>query len=228
MIDDKNSQFGINSLKNIGKSRIGFLAGNCGDAILALSSPHAVKVFLEVPNLAPEIFSGGKKRYQKYLQGLLEKYGFDSKLTAGPGAGFLTVSTESDEMVCVGAVRHISNIIGYIVGAVRHISNIIGYVAAISPVLGKGTIPLSDGLPLVISQVESRINHLLQPGSPTSLEIWCRKSLDELSDIGVRGVCVKPEQPEHLVVSLALSDEEIVLCDVVRCRGFPYRKFGRR
>lgn len=200
MIDDKNSQNGINSLKNIGKSSLGTLALNCGDAILALSSPHAVKVFLEVPNLAPETFTAGKKRYQKYLQGLMEKFGFDSKSIAGPGTGFLTISTESDEIVCIGAIRHISNTIGYI--------------AAISPALGKGTIPLSDALPLVISQAESRINNLLKPGSPASLEIWCRKSIDELGDIGVNGICVSPEKPEHVIVSLAVSKKETVVCDV--------------
>jgi hypothetical protein len=200
MIDDKSSQNGINSLKNIGKSGIGNLAQYSGKATLALSSPHAVKVFLEIPNLEPEAFTAGKKRYQKYLQGLMEKYGFDSKSIARPGSGFLTISTESDEIVCIGAIRHISNTIGYI--------------AAISPALGKGTIPLSDALPLVISQVESRINHLLKPGSSTSLEIWCRKSIDELGDIGVNGICVSPEKPEHVIVSLAVSEKETVVCDV--------------
>lgn len=198
MTDEKNSQYGIKSLKNIGRSHIGNLARKCGESVIALSAPDAVSVYLEIPGLVPETYSGGKKRYLKFLRGQLDKYGFDNKSMAG--SGLLTVTTESDEIVCIGAVRQINNVVGH--------------VAAISPVLGVGTIPLSDSLPLVISQAESRINQLTKPGSPTSLEIWCRKSLDELSEVGVRAICVSPEQPEHLVVSLAYSGEEAVVCDV--------------
>jgi len=207
MTDEKNSQYGIKSLKNIAKSHIGNLARKCGEAVIALSAPNAVSMYLEVPGLAAETYSGGKKRYLKFLRGQLDKYGFDNKSMAG--SGLLTVTTESEEIVCIGAVRQINNVVGY--------------AAAISPALGVGTIPLSDSLPLVISQAESRINQLTKPGSPTSLEIWCRKSLDELSEAGVRAICVKPERPEHLVVSVAYSGEEAVVCDV---EDFPLDNSG--
>jgi hypothetical protein len=200
MNDDRNSQYSIRHLANIGKSRIGILAETCGKALKAISNPAAIKVSIKIPGLSPEIYADGNKRYQNYLLGFLKKYGFEDDPAKIKDSGFLVISTDTEEIVCIGTVRHINNVIGF--------------AAAISRLPETGAASLSDGLSLVLSQVESRINAVMMPGSPSSLEILGRKLLDALTKFGVCAVCIKPAIPEHLVVSMARADKGISLFEI--------------
>ncbi|UCE65541.1 MAG: hypothetical protein JSU85_11815 [Candidatus Zixiibacteriota bacterium] len=207
MKENKNIQQIINDLNGLGKSRIGSLAETCGEAIKALSNPAALKVYLQIPGLKPESYDDGKRRYREYLSGFLKKLGFESKSDGIKGAGFITVFTETDEIVCVGVIRHLGNALGY--------------AAAVATLPESGPVTLPDGMSLVISQIEARINALLTPGSPSSIEIFARRLLDTLSAIGVCAICVKPETPAHIVVSIAGTDKETSLCEA---EEFPYEE----
>jgi len=200
MIDDKNSQYPIKHLNDIGKSRIGSLAETCGKTIKAVSNPVALKVLLKLPGLSKETCVEGSKRYQNYISEFLKKHGFESDSGEIKASGFMTISTDTDEIVCMGAVRHINNVLGY--------------AAAVTRMPESGMVPLTDGLSLVISQLESRINTILTPGSPSSLEIFGRRLLDELAKIGVCAVCIKPAAPAHIVISIARTDRETSVCEV--------------
>ncbi|UCC78751.1 MAG: hypothetical protein JSW64_10770 [Candidatus Zixiibacteriota bacterium] len=200
MNEDKNIQQIIDNLNSLGKSRIGYLAAGCGMAVKALSNPLSIMVKMRIPGLALESYIDGNKRYREYLSGFIKTLGFEGESDEIRGSGFITVSTETEEIVCVGAIRHLGNILGY--------------AAAVAPFPESGAVSLADGMGLVISQIEARINAILRPGSPSSLEIFARRLLDGLSEIGVCAVCVKPEKPAHIVISVAQLDKEISACEV--------------
>ncbi len=210
MNENKNIQQIIDDLNSLGKGRIGNLAVTCGKAIKELSNPAALNAYLHIPGLTPESYIDGNKRYREYLSGFLKKLGFENKSDGIRGTGFITVFTETDEIICIGAIRYLGNVLGY--------------AAAVVSLPETGAVPLSDGMSLVISQIEARINTILAPARPSSLEILAGRLLDGLSKIGVCAICVKPETPAHIVISIARTDKETSVCEV---EELPYEELDQ-
>lgn len=200
MTNNKESQYSIKLLNDIAFATIGALAEASGEVILKLCHPAAVKSVISFPGLQPEEYSAGKKRYQDFLAGFLKNHGFEDHSGTIKGTEFITVITETEEVVCAGAIKHINNVIGFI--------------GAVSPLPETGVIPLANCMSLSIPLIESRISAILRPGSPSSLELLGRRLLEDLSVAGVEAVCVNPPVPEHIIISIARMDEKTALCDI--------------
>jgi hypothetical protein len=200
MNDDKNSQFFIGILKIISTAGIGNLTEACVKALLRISSPAAVHMALKFPGLSTQISIEGAKRYRDFLGEFLKRHGFESAAGVIKGSGFITVITETEEIVCIGTIRHFNNVLGFI--------------GAVSPLPESGAVPLADGMSLAIPQIESRINAILRPGSPSSLELLGRRLIEDLSGIGVNAICIRPPSPAHIIISIARKEDKISACDV--------------
>jgi hypothetical protein len=200
MTDNIDYQYLIKNLVDLEKAGIGELAKACADAVSRISHPEAYEVSINVPGMPREIFVGGITRYRKYLSEILKNQGFTNDFEDTQSKGFITISTKTDETICIGAIRHLGNRIGY--------------AAAIAKDQKRDSIPLDDALRLVISQVEARIHNLLAPGSRVSLEIFARNILESQAENGVSAVCVRPESPVQLIISIAKSGEDLKFCEV--------------
>jgi hypothetical protein len=207
MIDESSLQHILTRLRSLDSSRIGELAETCAITMKEISNPAALRVSLRLPGLPEESYEYGTRRYLEFLDRHLKNLGFDVESANLQKPGFVTISTDTEETVCIGAIRHLGNILGF--------------AGAVETTHKKGIIPIADSAGLVIAQIESRINAIMAPGSPSSLEVLARRLLDGLSDIGVCAICVKPEKPTHVIISVAQTDKEISVCDVDE---FPYEK----
>ena len=205
MTDDTDYQYLIKSLREIEKAGIEDLAKSCGNILARISHITAFEVSLSIPGLAKEVFGSGAKRYRKYLSEVLKNQRFSEDSGDSQGSNFIAISTETDEIICIGAIRHLGNRLGYAAAIAGHAKN--------------DFIPLDDSLRLVIAHIESRLHNLMAPGGRASLEIYVRNILATQSENGVRSVCVRPESPSHLVVSAAMINQESRTLEV---EEFPY------
>jgi len=190
----------IVTLKNIGKTQIGTIAEVSGKALNSISHPLALKIYLHFTGLEPEVFTAGNKRLLSYLAKILKIYGFEGSIDKAKSAQFISVSTTDDKIICLGTIRHLGNILGYI--------------SAIGKESESVEIPLQDGLYLVMSQIESKINSILAPGSRSSLEITGRRLLIDLHDLGVFAVCIRPSPESHIIISLFREQEDVIFAEV--------------
>jgi len=163
-------------IKEIARKNPGELASACVEALKSCSRPLAAKAIVSIHGLDPEMCESGDKDFIDSVNRMIRDYGLDDFAAKKRFPDFLSVTTDSDRILCASIIKHLGNPVGLLAG--------------ITDFDSKSSIPLEEGLYLTASQLGVRIHTILSPGSRHSVEITGRRLLGELRENGVTGITV--------------------------------------
>jgi len=176
-VPDSRLNLVIMHLKSVGKGRLGELASNCGEALSSLAHPLAILISVKIPGLDEESFVSGAERYQNALVKTITEYGLDNQeKSRSPLPNFLSINTDDGKTISIGIIKHLGNPVGQI--------------AAIAEETTEEPLSLPEALWLCASQLSVRINTLLSPSGPATIEILGLQLLSALKADGIRTLTI--------------------------------------
>jgi hypothetical protein len=173
-LPDPQIHYAMSLLKGIGRSRIGDLAPSCGKTLISIAGPQAVKVSIQLQGLVPETFENGSHRHLSRINKALNDYRLSDLEQEQRLPDFINISTDNGRILCIAVIKHLGIPVGV--------------AAAISEPSESATLPLDESLYLCVSQLNARIHAILSPGSPSAVEVLCRRLLRNLQDTTVKAV----------------------------------------
>jgi hypothetical protein len=192
----------MSTLRSIGKTPVGDLAGGCGETIDTVGRPLSIKVTVNLPGLDYEEYISGQERNLSILENALNDYGLAKSSNRGRVPGFISVSLDDGRAVAVGIIKHLGNFVGY--------------VAAFGDDTGPDGITLAEAVWLCASQLSLRIHTLLSPNNPMAVEILGRRIFRALSDSGIKTLTIGPSVGQEPWVSLYRSSGRIFAREIDR------------
>jgi hypothetical protein len=199
-IPDPDIQYIMSLLKAIARCRPGEIAEIGGKALLASARPLAVKIHIEIDGIEPDDFEHGRPGDIGRLIRAISDYNLVDLKAERRYPNHLSVSTDSEKLVCIAVIKHLGNPVGL--------------AAAVSDEREISYFPTEEGVYLVSSQLGARIHSLLTPGSRNAMEIMGRRMLKELSRYGAGGVALGPVGEKGSWVTVSLRESGIVRDDI--------------
>ena len=182
-------------LRGIGRSRIGDLAESCGKTLISIARPLAVEISIQLQGLAPETFEKGSRRHLSRINKALKDYKLTDLDQEQRLPDFINISTDNGKILCLATVKHLGIPIGV--------------AAAISEPSDSGALPLDESLYLCVSQLNARIHAILSPGSPSAVEVLCRRFLRSFRDTSVKAVGAQIADGGDFWISVLEIDKNI-------------------
>lgn len=199
-ISDPAIHHALSFIKRIARSVPGRIAGTCGEALAHIAGPLAQRVVVELEGLAQDSFESGKNSDLKQIHRIINDYKMADLRAERRFPDYLSISTDDDRLVSIAVVKHLGNPVAL--------------VAALSDLREESILPFEESVYIVASQLGARIHALLSPGSRNAMEITGRRMLTELTEPGVKGICICSMGEPDKMIALYPAGKEIVRSEV--------------